>query len=80
MPSHTCSQSVKPPRTDRRRHDPNYIPTPAEIRAACLLIQAEWTEEDRNMRMGRPRAGIPFRIPVVRCCGRVRREIELAEG
>lgn len=27
-----------------------YLPTPEEIRAACLVIQAEWTESERSRR------------------------------
>lgn len=28
-----------------------YVPTPAEIAAACLQIQSEWTPEERNRRL-----------------------------
>lgn len=29
-----------------------YIPSPSEIRAACLRIQQEWSESERNRRAG----------------------------
>ena len=39
---------------------PAVDPTPEEIRAACLAIQAEWTEEDRMRRL----EAIPKKKPV----------------
>ena len=30
-----------------------YLPTPAEIRAECLEIQATWSERERAIRAGR---------------------------
>lgn len=35
---------------------PLYSPTPAEIRAACEAIRAEWTEQERLRRAGGQRA------------------------
>ena len=31
---------------------PNYVPSPEEIRAACLAIQATWTPRERRVRAG----------------------------
>jgi hypothetical protein len=39
--------------------EPEYMPTPEEIRQACLAIQATWSEAERARR----RAMIPARKP-----------------
>lgn len=31
---------------------PNHVPSPEEIAEACLLIQGEWSEEERERRAG----------------------------
>ena len=36
-----------------------FIPTPAEIAAGCLLIQAEWSEDERARRTRRRGDGLP---------------------
>lgn len=41
-----CAQPVR----NLSNGDPRYLPTPDEIRQACIQIQAEWTDEERIYR------------------------------
>ena len=38
---------------------PPYLPTPAEIAAACAAIKADWSDHDRLLRAGVPDGRIP---------------------
>lgn len=38
------------PETPNARPKPDYLPTPEEIRAACLRIQSTWSDEERLRR------------------------------
>ena len=40
-----------------------YIPSPDEIRAACLLIQSNWSEEETESRMCKG-----SKVPVIYTC------------
>lgn len=42
---------------------PDSDPTPQEIAAECLLIQATWSTTERNDRMRVDQRRIPFEIP-----------------
>lgn len=44
-----------------------YLPTPAEIAAACLAMQAEWSEAEKARRRGQ--IVEPWDVPVVRSEG-----------
>jgi hypothetical protein len=52
----TCAACKKRRRAERSTKKPSrsayYIPTPEQIREACLTIQAEWTEQERLERCG----------------------------
>ncbi len=37
-----------------------YLPSPAEIEAACLAIQATWSDDERLLRRGNGRTSVPF--------------------
>jgi hypothetical protein len=51
----------------RRRKDMSYFnPTPAEILAATIVIQTEWTEHERMVRAGYPPRMLRWRVPQVR--------------
>ncbi len=53
----------------RRRQDMSYFnPSPAEIRAATLVIPTEWSEHERMVRAGYG-AARPWRVPRVRVLG-----------
>jgi hypothetical protein len=43
-----------------------YVPTPAQIRAACLRIQQEWSEAERRRRAGRRDTRAPRVLRVLR--------------
>jgi len=54
----------------RRRGDMSYFnPSPQEIRAATLLIQAEWTDRERLVRAAGLRGPRRWRVPHVRFLG-----------
>jgi len=54
----------------RLREDMSYFnPSPQEIRAATLLIQAEWTERERLVRASGSRGPRRWRVPHVRFLG-----------
>jgi hypothetical protein len=54
----------------RLRADMSYFnPSPEEIRAATLLIQAEWTERERLVRAAGSRGLRRWRVPRVRFLG-----------
>ena len=46
-----CSGVPVEKREARMRFKPVWLPTPEEIRAACLEYQSRWTDEDRRERM-----------------------------
>jgi hypothetical protein len=54
----------------RRREDLSYFnPSPQEIRAATLLIQAEWTERERLVRATGSATSRHWRVPHARFLG-----------
>jgi len=54
----------------RLREDMSYFnPSPQEIRAATLLIQAEWTEHERLVRAAGSSGPRRWRVPHVRFLG-----------
>lgn len=49
----------------RRKPTPDWVPTEAEIRAACWEIQAEWSARERAIRAGHVDSrGNPVRVSV----------------
>jgi hypothetical protein len=54
----------------RRREDLSYFnPSPQEIRAATLLIQAEWSDRERMVRASGVRGVRHWRVPHARFLG-----------
>jgi hypothetical protein len=64
------SHSGPPQRRDFARHGSAMIdPTPDEIRAVTLEIQAEWSDSERSVRAGGVGASERWRVPCVRLVG-----------
>ena len=47
------------------KHDQFYVPTPSDIRKACLGIQGEWTPQQEQNRRGIRGCTAPYEIPKV---------------
>ena len=55
--------------TYRRQNAPYFNPTPDEIRAAVLEIQAGWTDDERKTRSGAAACEARWRVPRARVLG-----------